>query len=68
MTILVSRARRLATALLLPLALAACAGGGNRPGDTAYVARDVETLYTEGIVRPASLPGVAIDLAELFEP
>lgn len=27
-----------------------------------------ETLYTEGIVRPASLPGVAIDLAELFEP
>lgn len=24
---------------------AACGGGGNRPKDTAYVARDVETLY-----------------------
>lgn len=42
---IVSRARRLALAATLPLALAACAGGSSRPGDTAYVARDVETLY-----------------------
>jgi Uma2 family endonuclease len=27
-----------------------------------------ETIYTEGIVRPESLPDVAIDLEELFEP
>lgn len=27
---------------------------------------DRETLHREGVVRPASLPGVAIDLAELF--
>ena len=27
-----------------------------------------ESIYTEGIVRPESLPGVAIDLEELFEP
>jgi outer membrane protein assembly factor BamD len=45
MTVSRSRARRLALVALLPLALAACAGGGSRPGDTAYVARDVETLY-----------------------
>ncbi len=45
MTTLVSRARRFALAATLPLALAACAGSGGRPGDTAYVARDVESLY-----------------------
>jgi outer membrane protein assembly factor BamD len=39
-----TRARLLA-ASLIPLALAACGGSGNRPGDTAYVARDVESLY-----------------------
>lgn len=44
MTIFASRSRLVAI-LALPLALAACAGGGSRPGDTAYVARDVETLY-----------------------
>ena len=38
-----------ARAALLPLAaatLAACATGGGAPKDTAYVARDVESLYT----------------------
>lgn len=40
-----SRARRLLLVSLIPLALAACGGRGGRPGDTAYVARDVETLY-----------------------
>jgi outer membrane protein assembly factor BamD len=42
----VLRARRVTAIALMPLVLAACAGGsGGRPGDTAYVARDVETLY-----------------------
>ena len=45
MTTLSRRARRLILASLIPLALAACGGRGGRPGDTAYVARDVETLY-----------------------
>ena len=45
MTIPVSRARRLLAVIILPLTLAACAGSGGRPGDTAYVARDVESLY-----------------------
>jgi Uma2 family endonuclease len=27
----------------------------------------VETLYREGVVRPVSLPGIAIDLASLFD-
>ncbi len=45
MTSPASRARRLLAVSLIPLALAACAGGANRPGDTAYVARDVESLY-----------------------
>jgi outer membrane protein assembly factor BamD len=45
MTLFSPRARRLLAASLIPLALAACAGRGSRPGDTAYVARDVETLY-----------------------
>jgi outer membrane protein assembly factor BamD len=42
----VLRARRVTAIALMPLVLAACVGGsGVRPGDTAYVARDVETLY-----------------------
>lgn len=45
MTILASRAARAAAAVLVPLALAACATPGSKKGDTAYVARDVETLY-----------------------
>jgi outer membrane protein assembly factor BamD len=45
MITLTPRARRLVLASLIPLALAACGGRGGRPGDTAYVARDVETLY-----------------------
>jgi outer membrane protein assembly factor BamD len=40
------RARRLVLASLVTLAVAACGGRGARPGDTAYVARDVETLYS----------------------
>jgi outer membrane protein assembly factor BamD len=45
MTILSSGARRLLAVTLISLALTACGGRGGRPGDTAYVARDVETLY-----------------------
>lgn len=46
MTILASRALRLAAAAaLIPLTLAACATPGGKKGDTAYVARDVESLY-----------------------
>ena len=45
MTIFATRTRRLSAAFLLPLALAACATSGSKKGDTAYVARDVETLY-----------------------
>ena len=39
------RARRVLAASLIPLALAGCASTGSNRGDTAYVARDVETLY-----------------------
>ena len=45
MTIFARSALRLAAASLIPLALAACATPGGKKGDTAYVARDVETLY-----------------------
>ena len=47
MTTRFPRARRVLAVSLIPLALAGCAGlgGGAKPGDTAYVARDVETLY-----------------------
>ena len=46
MTILPSRARcRILAVALIPLALGACATSGSKRGDTAYVARDVETLY-----------------------
>ena len=38
--------RLLAAAALLPLVLSACATSGGAEADTAYVARDVETLYT----------------------
>lgn len=51
MTILSRRARRLALASLIPLTLAACGGSGNRPSDTAYVARDVESLYAAAKAR-----------------
>lgn len=34
-----------------------------RQSDGGYT----ETVYREGVVRPSSLPGVVIDLAELFE-
>src|SRR5690349_8857546 len=46
MTTLARSALRIAAASLIPLALAACATPGSKKGDTAYVARDVETLYT----------------------
>lgn len=45
MTLLASRAFRAAAIVIAPLALAACATSGSKRGDTAYVARDVETLY-----------------------
>lgn len=45
MLMLTPRARRFALVATLPLALAACATSGRKAGDTAYVARDVETLY-----------------------
>ena len=45
MTILASRARRILAASLIPFALAACATSSSKKGDTAYVARDVESLY-----------------------
>jgi outer membrane protein assembly factor BamD len=45
MVTLSPRARRTLAVVLIPLALAACGGRGGRPADTAYVARDVETLY-----------------------
>ncbi|HSQ96623.1 MAG TPA: outer membrane protein assembly factor BamD [Croceibacterium sp.] len=49
-----SIARANGAAVLIPVAaallLSGCStlGGGKKKGDTAYVARDVETLYTEG--------------------
>ncbi|MBY6128907.1 outer membrane protein assembly factor BamD [Qipengyuania aquimaris] len=46
----VSRFRRLpaiGSVLAATVFLAACAGSGSAPKDTAYVARDVETLYAE---------------------
>jgi outer membrane protein assembly factor BamD len=46
-------------------ALAACGGGGNRPTDTAYVARDVETLYAEAKARLDR--GNAVLAAGLFD-
>ena len=45
MTLLALRAFRAAAIVIAPLALAACATSGSKRGDTAYVARDVETLY-----------------------
>lgn len=45
MTIFAKRALRLTAAALVPLTLAACATPGAKRGDTAYVARDVESLY-----------------------
>lgn len=45
MTNFPSRTHRIIAASLIPFALAACGGAGSRPSDTAYVARDVESLY-----------------------
>ncbi len=45
MTLNAPRFRRLVAASLIPLMLAACATTGKKGADTAYVARDVETLY-----------------------
>ncbi|MBM3926927.1 MAG: outer membrane protein assembly factor BamD [Sphingomonadales bacterium] len=42
----VSRAVALSTLVLTALATSACAGRGGGRGDTPYVARDVNTLYT----------------------
>ena len=56
------------TAMILAastLALAACGGGTNRPTDTAYVARDVETLYAEAKARLDR--GNAVLAAGLFD-
>jgi len=48
-------ARARGAALLVPIAAAlvvsGCASGNNRGGDVAYVARDVESLYTEAKAR-----------------
>ena len=42
-----SRSILLGAAIASSLVLSGCAGSGGEPADTAYVARDVETLYTE---------------------
>ena len=42
-----SRSIFLGAAIASSLVLSGCAGSGGEPADTAYVARDVETLYTE---------------------
>ena len=55
--ILSSRTLSLGMVALSALALAGCGGGGSGPAETAYVARDVESLYiaakafTEGLRR-----------------
>src|SRR6478672_533034 len=68
MTILASRARRLLAASLIPLALAACATPGSKKGDTAYVARDVESLYAAAKDRlDAGQPKVAAALFDEVE-
>ena len=48
--------------------LAACGGGNSRPRDTAYVARDVETLYSEAKSRlDRQQPAVAAALFDEVE-
>ncbi|GMM94193.1 outer membrane protein assembly factor BamD [Qipengyuania sp. MTN3-11] len=48
----VSRTLRAAVIATAALAIAGCGGGaGGRPSDTAYVARDVESLYSEAKTR-----------------
>lgn len=50
------------------LATSACGGGNNRPKDTAYVARDVETLYSEAKARlDRGQPAVAAALFDEVE-
>ena len=46
-----SRSILLGVAIASSLVLSGCAGSGGEPADTAYVARDVETLYTEARAR-----------------
>lgn len=43
----ISRTLALGTLAASTVLLAACGGGTNRPTDTAYVARDVESLYAQ---------------------
>ena len=43
----ISRSFALGTLAATTVLLAACGGGANRPKDTAYVARDVESLYAQ---------------------
>ena len=54
------------------LLTSACAGGGGRPKDTAYVARDVETLYAEAKSRldrgQATLAAALFDEVERQHP
>ena len=43
----ISRSFAFGTLAVAATLTAACGGGSNRPADTAYVARDVESLYTQ---------------------
>ena len=43
----ISRTFAVGTLAATTVFLAACGGGANRPADTAYVARDVESLYAQ---------------------
>ena len=62
----VSRISRAAVLASATLALAACGGGaGGRPSDTAYVARDVESLYGEAKARMDA--GETLVAAALFD-
>ena len=68
MTNLASRARRILAVSLIPLALAACASTGGKKGDTAYVARDVESLYSAAKERlDAGQPKIAAALFDEVE-
>ena len=64
---------KLATAVAMASLVAACGGGGGAgPKDTAYVARDVETLYSAAKVRldrgQAKLAGALFDEVERQHP
>jgi outer membrane protein assembly factor BamD len=60
-----SLAQVAALALLVPLAGCASLGGGDKGGDTQYVARDVNTLYTAGKDRLDR--GAYLQAAALFD-